>query len=130
MDGFRRQPFKRQAPPCLAAIDFFELLAVLVIGGNHQDAVRTIAHCLAAQIFDFVHKARIEVAAGRTQLEESVKADHLSLRRNHSRSRAACLAAGLASVEHYHLQASLRQAKGNRAANHAAADDDHVCGSR
>ena len=126
MDRLRRQAFERQALTRLAAADLLEFPAVLVIGGYHQDSVATVAHGLAAQLLDFLDKARVKVAAGRAQLEEGVKVDHLALGCDHPRRRATRLAAGFAALEHDDFQVSLRQAKRYRTADHTAADHDHV----
>ena len=129
VDRLRGQTFERQALARLAAADLLEFPAVLVIGGYHQDSVATVAHALAAQLLDFLDKARVKVAAGRAQLEEGVKVDHLALGCDHPRGRATRLAAGFTALEHDDFQMSLRQAKRYRAADHTAADHDHVGGS-
>src|SRR5437667_3101914 len=100
--------------------------AVLLIGDNHQDSVATVAHGLAAQLLDFLDEARVKVTAGRAQLEEGVKIDHLALGCDHPCGRATRLASGFAALEHDDFQMSLRQAKRYRAADHTAADHDHV----
>ena len=129
MDRLRRQTFERQALARLAAADLVKFPAVPVIGGHHQDSVATVAHGLAAQLLDFLDKARVKVTAGRAQLEEGVKVDHLALGCDHPRRRATRLAAGFAALEHDDFQMSLRQAKRYRAADHTAADHDYVGGS-
>ena len=130
VDRLRRQTFERQALARLAAADLLEFPAVLVIGGHHQDSVATVAHGLAAQLLDFLDKARVKVTAGRAQLEEGVEVDHLALGCDHPRGRAARLAPGFAALEHDDFQMSLRQAKRYRAADHTAAEDNHVRSGR